>query len=133
MFECTWTGVVGFLIMYHKSLESSYLCTSMILKGPADTPTYCCTKNFRYQKDMHCNLSVWDSNPAFARPIHYVPMTGACTNQYTNRDQSTFTLLGVRQITLSSIERNSKRHRLCPQLFEVVANEICSPRFYGFV
>ena len=43
-------GVVGFLIMYHKSLESSYLCTSMILrKGAVDTPTYCCTKNLRYK------------------------------------------------------------------------------------
>ena len=28
-------------------------------------------------------LSVGESNPAFARPVD---MTGACTNRYTNRD-----------------------------------------------
>ena len=55
-------------------LESSYLCTSMILrKGAADTPTYVLLYEKLeiqvFAKGIFENilLSAWESNPAFAR------------------------------------------------------------------
>ena len=107
--------------MYHDSpVESSYLCTSMVLrKGATDTPTYCCTKNLIqvFGKAIFKHTLCLGVEPSFrAHQSDYQLMTSACTSRYTNKDYS----IGYRGISCNKTslksararrERNSKQHK----------------------
>ena len=100
-------------------LESSYLCTSMILrKGAADAPTYCCTKNLIqvFGKAIFKHTLCLGVEPSFrAHQSLHRSMTSACTSRYTNKDYSSYRGTSRNNTSLKSPrarrERNSKQHK----------------------